>query len=244
MGYKRVKLAVRTPTSNQNSPIAAIIIEFLESTREERAFQHNPKWSPDVITLANKQLEYGQRATSHGFLISEWENWHADFLEDSPNTDIKRIEPEVWVGRLIRKIWDLNFALWCNRCTKAHGSEETRTITLNAENIDQKLTEQYASMPPQRLRNPCETRVLKLPLEQALRLPVTRKLRIYRRNKTILESYEAQPSVAGPAQVMRNFLLRANPPANIPNNTNANYTTDENTTNDNNMTREETNNPD
>ena len=48
------------------------------------------------------------------------------------------------------------------------------------------------------------------PLEKSLTLEVQLKICLRRRNQIILESFEAQPDGAGPAQVKRNFLLPAN----------------------------------
>ena len=37
-----------------------VMMEFLDSTRENRPFQFHPTWPPDIVQLAHNQLEYGQ----------------------------------------------------------------------------------------------------------------------------------------------------------------------------------------
>ena len=128
--------------------------------------------------------------------------------ESNPDESKKITEASKWAADMIKHLWNIQYAMWCNRCTIAHGSEEKRKITLNAENIDDKLREQYRSLPPRRLMNPSEKRVFKTPLKTALSLKIGPKIRLFTRNKIILDSYEAQPALAGSAQNMRNFLLR------------------------------------
>ena len=133
--------------------IAAVIKEFLLSTREQRDFILDPMWNEDVCILASKQLNYGGRAIAHGFLTLDWHAWHSAYLTDVRNVDgILSPPPDKWVSNLIIHIWEINFNMWCKRCELAHGSEEKRVITLNGETVDTQLKELYQSLPHARLR--------------------------------------------------------------------------------------------
>lgn len=133
--------------------IAAVIKEFLLSTREQRDFILDPMWNEDVCILASKQLNYGGRAMAHGLLRLDWHAWHSAYLTDVRNVDgILSPPPDKWVSNLIIHIWEINFNMWCKRCELAHGSEEKRVITLNGETVDTQLKELYQSLPHARLR--------------------------------------------------------------------------------------------
>ena len=87
--------------------------------------------------------------------------------------------------------------------------KEKQKITLNAENIDEKLTEQYSGLPCPRLMNASEKCIFKMPLNKAFALSV-------KCNNVILASHMAQPDIIAPANTMRQFLLHSNQPAQIP----------------------------
>ena len=125
-----------------------------------------------------------------------------------------KMKVSTWAAHLIRLIWEISWGIWRKRCTYLHSTEEARRDLL-ANNIDEKINELQADMPPNIWMTTAQRKILGWKPNQISKWQTKRKIRWYKRAKVMVDAYidhleKTQNSQS--ALFMKNYITAEPPP--------------------------------
>ena len=149
------------------------------------------------------QWKLGTTAFTAGILAKQWvyaQNEHYLY------TNKRKYSADLWVARLISRLWRLHHDVWKQRCHFLHTKDQQEALLKDSYNL--KLRDLLQHPPPPSM--PAEDRRHFIKLDTALRLPIHRKRRLTTILQHLTNAHELRSQTKS-AQCMRMWLATAHP---------------------------------
>ena len=160
-------------------------------------------WSPILCNAVTTQWKLGTTAFTAGILAKQWV-----YAQDEHYmyTNKRKHSADLWVARLISRLWRLHHDVWKHRCHFLHKKEQQEALLKDGYNL--KLRDLLQHPPPPSM--PAEDRRHFIKLDIALRLPIHRKRRLTTILQNLSDAHELRSRTKS-AQCMRMWLATAHP---------------------------------